>query len=56
MKCNNYSKTLNNFQNTNEGCMFALSKGTPHCGMMKLADMPSCLGGEEYGINLGIIN
>jgi len=22
-----------------------------HCKVMKLADMPSCLGGGEYGIN-----
>jgi hypothetical protein len=25
---------------------------TPHCRVMKLADMPSCLGGGEFGINV----
>ena len=31
--------------------MFVLSFYGTYCWVMKLADMPSCLGGKDHGIN-----
>ncbi len=28
-----------------------VNENTKHCEVMKLADMPSCLGGEDHAIN-----
>ncbi len=38
-------------QKTSPDIIFALSFYDKQCWVMKLADMPSCLGGEEKGIN-----
>jgi len=31
--------------------MFTVVNRNKHCGVMKLADMPSCLEGGDFGIN-----
>jgi hypothetical protein len=46
-----FGKNVEYFSKYKSPLYVCITERVTHCGMMELADMPSCLGGEDHGIN-----